>query len=242
MQTSTSTSVITGGSGAIGSAIVRNLASQGHRVFNLSLEQPTEELPATTIIVDLTDRAATASVLDRIRAECTVDNVINNAGLGYVTDIEGMSLDRVQTQFDVHNRASLQLIQAFVPGMKQKGCGRIVSIGSRLILGSRQRVIYSMVKAGLLGMSRSLSLDLARHGITVNMVSPGPIETVLFRRANPVGTPHGDKLVSAIPAGRIGTPDDVANAVGFFLDSKAGFVTGQNLYVCGGLSVGSAVV
>jgi NAD(P)-dependent dehydrogenase (short-subunit alcohol dehydrogenase family) len=141
---------------------------------------------------------------------------------------------------EIHNRAALQCIQAFVPAMKRNGAGRIVSIGSRMMLGRTGRTVYGMVKAALLGMSRSLALELAPSGITVNMVSPGPIETELFRQNHPLGAPQTERVLSAIPVGRIGTPEDVAHAVAFFLSPRSGFITGQNLFVCGGGSVGAS--
>ena len=238
----TRTSLVTGGSGAIGSAIIQLLADQGHKVINLSLDEPAEALPATTYCVDLMDREATARVLERIVAEHAIDHLVNNAGISYQTTIETLSLDRMQQMVEIHNRAALQCIQAVMPGMKARGHGRIVQIGSRMMLGRQGRLVYSMVKAGLLGMSRSLALEVAPQGVTVNMVSPGPIETPFFRQVHPPGAEQTVKLLSGIPVGRIGTAEDVANAVAFFLQPSSGFITGQNLFVCGGGSIGTSNV
>lgn len=238
----TRTSLVTGGSGAIGSAIIELLAAQGHKVINLSLEQPGEALPAVTYCVDLMDRHATARVLEQIDAEHEVDHLVNNAGISYQTTIETLSLERMQQMVEIHNRAALQCIQAFMPGMKARGHGRIVQIGSRMMLGRQGRLVYSMVKAGLLGMSRSLALEVAPHGVTVNMVSPGPIETPFFRQAHPPGAEQTERLLAGIPVARIGTPEDVAAAVAFFLQPSSGFITGQNLFVCGGGSIGTSGV
>ena len=242
MSTKDVVSVVTGGSGAIGAAIVRALAAQGRRVVNLSLEQPSSPLPAETICVDLLDRGATAATLRNLTERFSVEALVNNAGFTYVTDLESLSLDRMHDMVEIHVRAALQCIQAFAPSMREGRNGRIVSIGSRMMLGRNQRTVYGMVKAGLLGMSRSLALELAPFGITVNMVSPGPIETELFRQNHPSGAPQTEKVLSAIPVGRIGTADDVANAVAFFLSPASSFITGQNLFVCGGGSVGAAGV
>jgi NAD(P)-dependent dehydrogenase (short-subunit alcohol dehydrogenase family) len=217
------------------------LASRGHTVINLSLEQPRNDLPATTYCADLTDRQATADVLARIVASHDVRTLVNNAGFTYVTDLESLDLDRMQAMVEIHLRAAVQCIQAVAPGMKLAGHGRIVSIGSRMMLGRPGRTVYGMVKAGLLGMSRSLALELAPHGITVNMVSPGPIETELFRLNHPPGAPQTNAVLAGLPIGRIGTTEDVSNAVGFFVSDESGFVTGQNLFVCGGGSAGSAL-
>lgn len=238
----TPTSLVTGGSGAIGSALIQLLAAQGHKVINLSLDEPSEPLPAVTYCVDLMDREATARTLEQIANEHKVDHLVNNAGISYQTTIETLSLDRMQQMVEIHNRAALQCLQALIPGMKARGYGRIVQIGSRMMLGRQGRLIYSMVKAGLLGMSRSLALEVAPHGITVNMVSPGPIETPFFRQVHPPGAEQTVKLLSGIPVGRIGRAEDVANAVAFFLQPSSGFITGQNLFVCGGGSIGTSNV
>jgi NAD(P)-dependent dehydrogenase (short-subunit alcohol dehydrogenase family) len=232
--------VVTGGSGAIGAAIVRKLNAQGHRVVNLSLEEPTDDIGAHTITVDLTNREATEAALVTVNAQYRVRNLVNNAGFTYVTDLAPLSLDKMQSMVEIHIRAALQSIQAFVPSMRAQGCGRIVSIGSRMILGRSGRTVYGMVKAGLLGMSRSLALELAPDGITVNMVSPGPIETALFRQNHPPGAPQTERVLAGLPVGRIGTPDDVAHAVEFFMHPASSFITGQNLFVCGGGSVGTS--
>lgn len=179
--------IVTGGSGAIGSAIVQRLVAQGHRVINLSLDAAPAGLPAITYQVDLADSSAAAETLRRVTSEFDVDNLVNNAGLTYVTALERLSLARVQSMFEIHDRAALQCIQAVAPAMKAKRRGRIVSIGTRMMLGRSERTVYGMVKAALLGMTRSLSLELAPFGITVNMVSPGPIETSLFRRKSSAG-------------------------------------------------------
>lgn len=229
---------VTGGGGAIGSAIVRLLAGQGHHVIDLSLQRGEADLPATTYEVDLTDRGQAARVLQDVNEAHQVDNLVNVAGFTYVTSLEDLSFDRMQAMVEIHVRASLQCIQAFAPSMKKKRRGRIVSIGSRMMLGRDGRTVYGMVKAALLGMTRSLALELAPFGITVNMVSPGPIETQLFRQNHPSNDPKTERVLAAIPVGRIGTPEDVANAVGFFLADRSDFVTGQNLFVCGGGSVG----
>lgn len=104
------------------------------------------------------------------------------------------------------------------------------------------RAALQCIQAVMPGMSRSLELEVAPHGVTVNMVSPGPIETPFFRQVHPPGAEQTVKLLSGIPVGRIGTAEDVAHAVAFFLQPASGFVTGQNLFVCGGGSIGTSNV
>ena len=117
---------------------------------------------------------------------------------------------------------------------------RIVNISSRAALGKELRTAYSASKAALIAMTRTWALELAGFGITVNAVAPGPIRTSLFDEANPPDSPRTKAIVDNIPVGFMGEPDDVADAVAFFASDRARFVTGQVLYVCGGVSVGGA--
>ena len=132
------------------------------------------------------------------------------------------------------------LLQALLPGMRQAGYGRVVNIGSRAALGKGGRTVYGASKAGLAGMTRTWALELAADGVTVNTVAPGPIATELFNQSNPPGQPKTLALEASIPVGRVGRPEEVAHSVAMFLDRRAGFITGQLLYVCGGMSVGLA--
>jgi NAD(P)-dependent dehydrogenase (short-subunit alcohol dehydrogenase family) len=124
--------------------------------------------------------------------------------------------------------------------MKAARFGRIVSVSSRAALGKELRVAYSAAKAGLEGMTKTWALELAAHGITANAVGPGPIGTELFHQNNPADSPRTRAIIEGIPVKRLGTPEDVAHAIASLLDERAGFVTGQVLYVCGGMTVGNA--
>src|SRR3546814_1730640 len=117
------------------------------------------------------------------------------------------------------------------------GQGRIVAISSRAALGKELRTSYAASKSALHGLMKTWALELARDGITANAIGPGSIETPLWHAANPSQDPRTQKILDSIPVGRPGTPAAIANAVSFFLDARSGFVTGQVLYVCGGLTV-----
>ena len=124
--------------------------------------------------------------------------------------------------------------------MKAARFGRIVLISSRAALGLQTRTSYSATKAGLIGMARTWALELGPSGITVNVVSPGPIaDTEMFESVMKPESERAQKLAKSIPVGRLGRSEDVARAVDFFVAPEADFVTGQVLYVCGGASVGS---
>ncbi|RMF66781.1 MAG: SDR family oxidoreductase, partial [Alphaproteobacteria bacterium] len=137
----------------------------------------------------------------------------------------------------LHLSAALLLLQAALAGMKAAGEGRVVLMSSRGALGLAQRTAYTATKGGMIAMGRSWALELAPHGITVNTVAPGPIETDMFHEI--VTAPEAvERLKRQIPRGRIGKPEDVASAVSFFLAPENDFITGQTLYVCGGTSIG----
>jgi NAD(P)-dependent dehydrogenase (short-subunit alcohol dehydrogenase family) len=127
--------------------------------------------------------------------------------------------------------------------MKSRNFGRIIMMSSRAALGVPTRSAYSATKAGMIGMTRTWALELAAHGITANVVAPGPIaDTEMFQDVIPKGSAREKALADAIPVKRLGRSSDVARAVMFFADRDNSFVTGQTLYVCGGSSVGTVVI
>jgi NAD(P)-dependent dehydrogenase (short-subunit alcohol dehydrogenase family) len=151
--------------------------------------------------------------------------------------------DDLQALSQLHLGAAIALVQAVLPTMKKNKFGRVVLMSSRGALGLATRTAYSATKAGMIGMARTWALELASEGITVNVVSPGPIsDTEMFRSIVPEDSEREKALAAAIPVKWLGRSDDVARAVMFFCDPASSFVTGQTLYVCGGASVGTIII
>ncbi|MSP88162.1 MAG: SDR family oxidoreductase [Alphaproteobacteria bacterium] len=234
--------LVTGASRGIGQAIARKLAADGLTIVNLDIAAPEPGTPEAVhfTAVDLADRAATAAALAQITAAHDITRLVNNAGIVQAADLAGTTLEDLDRTVQVNLRAALQCAQAVLPAMRRARFGRIVNIASRVVLGKTLRTAYAATKAGIAGFTRTWALELGRDGITVNTIGPGPIATDMFTRGNPPDSPRTQAILDAIPVGRMGTPDDVAHAVAFFLDARSSFVTGQMLYVCGGLSAGKA--
>ncbi len=230
--------VVTGASSGIGEAVARALLARGRTVVALQRSAPRLRDPNLHFRpVDLTDLAATQSVARAVAAEFSVRYLVNNAGANRPAVLEDATIDDLQMVTAITLGAAMVLMQAFVPGMRAAKFGRIVSISSRAILGKTQRVVYASAKAGLIGMTRSVAVEVGGDGITVNAVVPGPVASDLFNRGHPEGSAKRQTVIDSILVKRVGTPDDIARAVLFFLDRENSYVTGQALFVCGGTSV-----
>lgn len=230
--------LVTGGSRGIGRAICERLKREGARVMIFDVVPPEDAGLGTFIEVDLSDEAATAQALERALDRQAITRLVNNVGIVKPALLEDATLEDFDAVMGLNVRCAIQCTKAVVPGMRQAKFGRIVNISSRAALGKELRTNYSASKAALIGLTRTWALELAGDGITVNCVCPGPIATELYVAANPPDDPRTKASLSSLPVGRIGTPEDIAQAVAFFLDDATSFVTGQSLHVCGGSTVG----
>lgn len=227
--------LITGGGRGIGAAIAKECIKNGWYPIILDKEN-------ADIEVDLLDHHATKNALQQILKDGPITRLVNNVGIVKPSPIEDQKLEDFNQVLSLNARCALQCIQALLPGMKSKNFGRIVNMSSRAALGKAQRSAYAVSKAGLIGLSRVAALELGAYNITVNAIAPGPIETELFTQANPTDSSATQQILASIPIKRLGQPKDIAHACSYFLSDEAGFVTGQTLYVCGGMSIGAAPI
>ncbi|WP_442594212.1 SDR family oxidoreductase [Parapusillimonas sp. JC17] len=240
MSDPTHTAVVTGGSAGIGAEICHHMLDAGYQVVSMARRAPDFSHPRLShVLVDLLDAEATAQASKEIAAEHPVSHIVHNAGVIRPDLLPDVRLEDLQGLTQIHLGSAISLVQAALPGMEARGFGRIVLMSSRGALGLPTRTAYSATKAGMIGMARTWSLELAAKGITVNVVAPGPIQTDMFHDVIPAGSERERNIARGIPVQRIGRPDDVARAVMFFSDPANSFVTGQTLYVCGGASVSS---
>lgn len=227
--------LVTGGASGIGRAIAAEAVDRGWEVF--VIDRATSNI-GRSIAADLSDPASTAVALAEALADGPITRLVNNVGAVFPASLEEQTFAEIDASHALNLRCAIQCAQAVLPGMTEAGFGRIVNMSSRAALGKELRTAYAAAKAGLIGLTRVWALELGPRGITVNAIGPGPIATDLFMEANPAGSARTKAIVESIPVGRLGSPADIAYAAGFFLDKRAGFITGQTLYACGGLTVG----
>lgn len=229
--------LITGGAAGIGAAIATRAAQDGYTPIIID-RVPNPNF--TTIIADLADPAATQSALAQALQHGPITRLVNNVGIVSPAPAAEQTLAEFDLTISLNLRCAMQCMQALLPAMRAAGFGRILNMASRAALGKEHRTAYAATKAGLIGMTRVWALEFGADGITVNAIGPGPIATDLFNRANPAGAPRTQAIINAVPVKRLGTPDDIAHAASYFLDSRSAFTTGQVLYVCGGMTIGVA--
>ena len=242
--------IVTGGAQGIGLGLTRALLNAGYSVamFDLNAEA------MARIVADAGDAASRLMGLpvDVTRAEQvtqavaqvsarwkTPDLLVNNAGLTRDNRIVKMSEQDWDLVLDVNLKSQFLCVKAVVPGMIAQGFGRIVNISSRAWLGGFGQANYSAAKGGVVSLTRTLAIELAKHGITANAIAPGAIDTPILA---PLSAEQRERIMKTIPVGRLGRPEDIAHAVLMFADANASYITGQTLYVCGGASVGTLTI
>ena len=246
------TVVVTGGGGGIGGATCRRFAAEGAKVAVLDLDAAAAERVAAAIRdsggsarafrCDITDRAEVdAAIAGTEAALGPVDVLVNNAGWDVFRPFAKTEPEQWERLIAINLTGALHMHHAVLPGMVARKAGRIVNIASDAArVGSSGEAVYAACKGGLVAFSKTIAREHARHGITCNVVCPGPTDTALFDGYKQ-GAGNPEKLVEAftrsIPLGRIGQPQDLPGAIAFFASDDAAFVTGQVLSVSGGLTM-----
>jgi 2-hydroxycyclohexanecarboxyl-CoA dehydrogenase len=240
--------IVTGGGSGIGLAVGRRLAADGLAVAVFDRDGEAAETAAGTIasgggtasglMVDVTDRAAIEVGLAQVQDDLGRPTVlVNNAGVHAVEPFLSITPEKWDRVLDVNLTGTFNCCQAVVPGMIEAGWGRIVNISSSSAHSGQQYMAhYVAAKAGVIGFTKSLALELGPKGITVNTIPPGFIDTPMLRRQESKGllgegVEHHEKLT---PVRRIGRPEDVAAMCSFLVRDEASYVTGQVLGVNGG--------
>lgn len=234
--------LVTGATRGIGRAIAEKLAAQNHRIVGIARAKGDAAFPGEIFTADLRDVDSVKRALADIVGRYAVTGLVNNAGLNHIQKLGEIKLAAFDEVIAINLRAAIQCAQAVLPAMLRARFGRIVNITSRALLGRANTSSYSAAKAGLVAMTRCWALELADKNITVNAVGPGPTETEMWNKNNPPDSPTTRAHIARIPMGRMGSPEEIAGAVGYFMSEEASFTTGQHLFVCGGLSIGSPML
>ncbi|GLW62693.1 2-hydroxycyclohexane-1-carbonyl-CoA dehydrogenase [Actinomadura rubrobrunea] len=232
--------VVTGGAGGIGRAVCADLASLGAHVVVADIDaagakEVAAALGGTARRVDLADPAD----IDRFTAEVgRVDVLVHNAGVSFVEKFTDSDPAHWDLMWKVNLRAPMQLTKALLPGMTERGWGRLVFVSSDgARAGSGGEGAYAATKAGMFGLAKTLAREAARDGVTSNVVCPGPTDTPMGRAVAERHPGLLDKLARQIPLRRIARPDDIAGLVAFLCTDRAGYITGQTMSVSGGITM-----
>jgi 2-hydroxycyclohexanecarboxyl-CoA dehydrogenase len=234
------TVLVTGGGGAIGAAICRRFKE--HRVLvadrnGEAAERVAREINGKALVFDISKYDEAKAAL----AEQAVDVLVNNAGWDRFQNFVDTDPKDWDALIDVNLRGPLNMHHLVLPGMLERGAGRIINISSDAArVGSSGESVYSACKGGIIAFSKTVAREVARKGITVNVVCPGPTDTPILRGflgEGEAGKKVYDALVRAIPMKRVGQPGDIPGIVAFLASDEAAFITGQVISVSGGLTM-----
>jgi 3-oxoacyl-[acyl-carrier protein] reductase len=243
------TAIVTGAARGIGAAIARQLAADGLAVGVIDLNEAdcaaTVEAitagggSAIAVAADVADETAVNAAVGRVAAELGPPTVlVNNAGFGPPGNLVDLSTDQWDSVLGVNLRGPFFAARATAPHMIDAGWGRIINISSVSAVRDPGRVDYASAKAGLLGFTKTLALQLGPHGVTANAIAPGFVVSDMTRasarRAGRDFAEHQRIAAQSIPVGRVGQPEDIAHTASYLASPKAGYVSGQVIYVAGG--------
>lgn len=237
--------LITGAASGMGRQTAQRMAENGaicavndidgEKVEATVAEFKRQGLKAAGAVADISSREAVAAMVHNVASEFgRIDILINNAGMERAGALRKLSEADWDITLAVNLKGAFLCAQAVHGLMAGNKHGRIINIASRAWLGGAGQAPYSSAKAGVVGLTRTLAIELGRSGITTNCIAPGLIRTPMWD-----GLPEKDRnyLLARQPTGKLGDPDDIANTVMFLADDDSGFINGQVLYVCGGRSL-----
>jgi 3-oxoacyl-[acyl-carrier protein] reductase/2-[hydroxy(phenyl)methyl]-succinyl-CoA dehydrogenase BbsD subunit len=239
------TALVTGSASGIGKQTAMRMAENGAKIVindiisdkvNETVREFKEKgLDVIGKVCDITNREDVEKMVSEINDELGgVDILVNNAGMEKAGALRKLGEADWDITINVNLKGAFLCSQAVHGHMVEQGFGRIINIASRAWLGGPGQAPYSSAKAGMVGLTRVLALELGRKGVTSNCIAPGLIHTPLW---DALPEKNKDFLLSKQPTGKLGDVDDIANAVMFFADEEASYITGQVLYVCGGRSL-----
>lgn len=238
--------LVTGAARGIGAGIARAAAEAGAAVAlgdvaEISVREAAAALGARALplLMDVSDARSVRAAVDEAEARLgPIDTLVNNAGIDVIGPFLESNVETWERLWAVNLRGTLLATRAVLHGMVARERGRIVNIGSDAgRVGSSGEAVYSATKGGVIAFTKTLAREVARHGVTVNCVCPGPTDTELLEQVRAYDEKLHASLARAIPLRRLGRPEDVAAAVVFLASDAAAYITGQTLSVSGGLTM-----
>jgi NAD(P)-dependent dehydrogenase (short-subunit alcohol dehydrogenase family) len=242
--------VVTGGASGIGLGVAQQLVADGHRAAILDVNGTAAQTaasgirgsgaPALAVEVDVAERASVDGTFAKVHAELgPVEIVATSAGIESFDPLLDITPEKWERIVAVNLTGTFSCVQAAVPDMLAAGWGRIVTISSSSAQsGAPNMTHYAASKGGVIALTKSLAVELARHGITVNSITPSLVDTPMARKAEAAGDfPGVDVIGPLVPLGRAGTPEDIAAACSFLCSDGGGYITGQIIGVNGGMDI-----
>lgn len=229
--------LVTGASKGIGKAIAEELQTLGNLYVTGRNENALIACNAKGFCV--CDLSKDVNNLAKFIEEKEIDVLVNNAGEYLYKDVEAITVEEIQKIYQTNLISPTYLISKAVKYMKEKGWGRIINIGSISgVMGESNACLYSASKAGLLGLTKALALELAQYNITVNTINPGWVETDLGNASIEESEFSKEEILECIPQRRFVKPEEVAKLCKYLISDDAKAITGQGINICAGLSVG----